>query len=83
MLDEQDGIEIEKVAAQRPDLILGVYAGMTKKEYESLSKLAPVVAQPKGKPDYGSSWQEETPITGKAVGKPAEARAAGRRHASS
>ena len=43
---------------------------MTKKEYAALSKLAPVVAQPKGEVDYGSSWQEETLITGKAVGQP-------------
>ncbi len=41
VLTSEDGIEIEKVAAQRPDLILGVYAGITKKEYESLSKIAP------------------------------------------
>src|ERR687894_17666 len=69
VLSYRDGIEIEKVAAQRPDLILGVYSGMTKKEYESLSKIAPTVAQPKGEPDYGSSWQEETRIAGQAGGK--------------
>ena len=73
VLSATDGIEIEKVAAQQPDLILGVYSGITKKEYTSLSKLAPVVAQPKGKPDYGTSWQEETLISGKVVGKEAEA----------
>jgi iron complex transport system substrate-binding protein len=73
VLSYRDGIEIEKVAAQRPDLILGVYSGMTKKEYESLSKIAPTVAQPKGEPDYGSSWQEETRIAGQAVGKSEEA----------
>ncbi len=73
VLDATDGIAIEKVAAQQPDLILGVYSGITAKEYKSLSKLAPVVAQPKGKPDYGTSWQEETLITGKVVGKEAEA----------
>jgi iron complex transport system substrate-binding protein len=75
VLDDTDGIEIEKVAAQRPDLILGVYSGMTAKEYESLAKIAPTIAQPKGEPDYGSSWQEETLISGKAVGKPKEAQA--------
>ena len=75
VLDDTDGIEIEKVAAQRPDLIVGVYSGMTEKEYAALSKLAPTVAQPKGEPDWGSSWQEETLIAGKAVGKPAEAQA--------
>ena len=59
VLSYRDGIEVEKVAATRPDVIIGVYSGMTKKEYETLSRLAPVVAQPKGEPDYGSSWQEE------------------------
>jgi iron complex transport system substrate-binding protein len=73
VLEDTDGIQIEKVAAQRPDLILGVYSGMTEKEYSALSKLAPTVAQPKGKPDFGTSWQEETLITGKALGKPEEA----------
>jgi iron complex transport system substrate-binding protein len=70
VLSATDGIEIEKVAAQQPDLILGVYSGITKKEYAALSKLAPVIAQPRGEPDYGSSWQEETLTAGKAVGKP-------------
>ena len=69
VLSNTDGVPIEKVAAQRPDLILGVYSGLTKKEYDTLSKIAPVVAQPKGKVDFGSSWQEETLMTGKAVGK--------------
>ncbi len=73
VLNDTDGVQLEKVAAQQPDLILGVYSGITKKEYEALSKLAPVVAQPKGKPDFGTSWQEETLISGKAVGKEAEA----------
>ena len=75
VLSYRDGIEVEKVAATRPDVIIGVYSGMTKKEYETLSRLAPVVAQPKGEPDYGSSWQEETLTTGEAVGKPDEAQA--------
>src|SRR5829696_4129094 len=73
VLSATDGVEIEKVAAQQPDLILGVYAGITKKEYTALSKLAPVVAQPRGEPDYGSSWQEETLTAGKAVGKAEQA----------
>jgi iron complex transport system substrate-binding protein len=73
VLSNTDGVQIEKVAAQRPDLILGIYSGLTKKDYESLSKLAPVVAQPKGQVDYGSSWQDEQLITGTAVGQPKKA----------
>jgi iron complex transport system substrate-binding protein len=73
VLSYKDGIEVEKVAATRPDLIIGIYSGMTKKEYDTLSRLAPVVAQPKDLPDYGSSWQDETLMTGEAIGKPEEA----------
>jgi iron complex transport system substrate-binding protein len=69
VLSDRDGIQFEKIAALRPDLILGVYSGLTRKDYEQLSKLAPVVAQPKGKVDFGSSWQEETLTTGKAIGR--------------
>ena len=73
VLTNADGVQIETVAAQRPDLILGVYSGLTQKEYDALSKLAPVVAQPKGKVDYGSTWQEEQLTIGKAVGQPKKA----------
>jgi iron complex transport system substrate-binding protein len=73
VLSSNDGLQVEKIAAQRPDLIIGIYSGMTKKEYDSLSRIAPVVAQPKGEVDYGSTWQEETTITGKAVGRGAKA----------
>jgi iron complex transport system substrate-binding protein len=69
VLTNTDGIQIEKVAAQRPDLILGVYSGITQKEYDALSKLAPVVAQPKDKVDFGSTWQQEQLTAGKAVGQ--------------
>jgi iron complex transport system substrate-binding protein len=73
VLNDDDGLDIEAIAAQRPDLVLAIYSGMKKKEYETLSKIAPVVAQPKGEVDYGSSWQEETLITGEAVGEPKRA----------
>src|SRR6478609_11679670 len=73
VLTNTDGVQIEKVAAQRPDLILAIYSGLTQKEYDALSKLAPVVAQPKDKVDYGSTWQEEQLMTGQAVGQPEKA----------
>jgi iron complex transport system substrate-binding protein len=73
VLKDADGLQIEKIAAQRPDLILAIYSGMTKKEYTALSKIAPVVGQPKGQVDYGSSWQDETLITGRALGRSAKA----------
>ncbi|MEA2268494.1 MAG: iron-siderophore transport system substrate-binding protein [Solirubrobacteraceae bacterium] len=68
-----DGLQIERVAALRPDLILGVYSGMSSKDYATLSKIAPTVAQPPGQVDWGSSWQDELLTTGKAIGRPKEA----------
>jgi iron-siderophore transport system substrate-binding protein len=73
VLSFTDGIQFEKIAALRPDLILAVYSGLTEKDYETLSKLAPTVAQPPGEVDWGSSWQEEILTFGAAVGKPKEA----------
>ena len=72
-LTNTDGIEVEEVAALRPDLIVGIYSGMTKQEYATLSKIAPTIGQVKGKVDYGSTWQEELEMVGRAVGKPDEA----------
>ncbi|MFF3935178.1 iron-siderophore ABC transporter substrate-binding protein [Streptomyces phaeofaciens] len=74
--DTGTGPQVEKIAALRPDLILSVYGGLTKEQYESLSKFAPVVAQPKEYNDYGVPWQEQTATIGKALGKSAEAAAA-------
>lgn len=48
---------------------------MTKDEYAKLSKVAPTVAQPKGKPDYGEDWAAETVQVGRAVGEEERARA--------
>ena len=73
VLPFDDGIQFEKIAALRPDLILAIYSGLTQKDYDTLSKIAPTVAQPPGQVDWGSSWQDEILITGKAVGKPEEA----------
>ena len=68
-----DGVQFEQIAAQEPDLIIAVYSGLTEQDYETLSDIAPVVAQPAGIPDYGVSWQDELITVGKAVGKPQQA----------
>ncbi|SEH02029.1 iron complex transport system substrate-binding protein [Nonomuraea solani] len=71
--DTGSGPQFEKIAALKPDLILGLYSGLTKEQYETLSKIAPTVAQPKEYIDYGIPWQEVTKKVGAAVGKPADA----------
>ena len=43
VLSNADGFQFEKIAALRPDLIIGNNAGMQRADYEKLSKLAPTV----------------------------------------
>ncbi len=62
-------LNVEAVAALEPDLIVGIYSGMTESEYELLSTIAPTIAQPGEYIDYGTPWQDQTRIVGRAVGK--------------
>jgi iron complex transport system substrate-binding protein len=73
VLPSSDGIEIERVAAQRPDLIVGIDTAMTREEYEQLSHLAPTIAPPAGTVDYGASWQQDLQMIGQVLGKRAQA----------
>jgi iron complex transport system substrate-binding protein len=62
-------LNFEQIAGLNPDLIVGLYAGITQEEYDTLSKIAPVVAQPAEYVDYGISWQEATRTIGLIVGQ--------------
>jgi iron complex transport system substrate-binding protein len=65
-------VNFERVAAQRPDLILAVYQELDAADYAKLSKLAPTVAHdPRFKP-YTTPWPEETRAIARAVGRGAE-----------
>ena len=72
-LTDTDGIQFEKVAALKPDLVVGMYSGLTKESYATLSKIAPTIAQPKGTNDFGAAWDDVTLTLGKALGKSAQA----------
>ena len=61
-------IDFEQVAAQRPDLILGLYAELKRRDYDKLSQIAPTVAQAKGDP-YTTPWRDMTRTAAKAVGR--------------
>lgn len=66
-------LNFEQIAALQPDLILGIGSGMTDADYETLSAIAPTIAQPKDYIDYGTPWDVALEITGRAVGRSAEA----------
>ena len=67
-------LNFERMAALEPDLIMGVYAGLTRDEYETLSEIAPTVAQPAGYVNFGTPWQRATLMAGRAVGREGRAR---------
>lgn len=66
-------ISLEAVAALQPDLIVAVSAGLTPEQYESYSRIAPVVTQPVGDQPFQSRWQDTTRLIGQALGRGAEA----------
>lgn len=66
-------LNFEQIAALNPDVIVGLYAGLTQEEYDTLSKIAPTIAQPAEYPDWGIPWQELTYEIGLIVGKAPQA----------
>jgi iron complex transport system substrate-binding protein len=68
-------IDVEAVAALRPDLIIGVYSFMDQAVYDQLSGIAPTVAQTDEYADGATPWQEQTLLTGRALGEEAAAEA--------
>ncbi|HEU4658227.1 MAG TPA: iron-siderophore ABC transporter substrate-binding protein [Capillimicrobium sp.] len=66
-------INFEAVAAQRPDLIIAINAGLKEGDYDRLSKIAPTVAQSGEYIDFGMPWDEQTLLVGRALGRSEEA----------
>lgn len=71
LLDATDSYPYEKIAALKPDVILAPYEGFDETVYKTLSGIAPTVAYP-GAP-WQTTWQDQTTLIGKALGKSAEA----------
>ena len=61
-------LDIEKIAALRPDFISAVYSGITEDEYNKLSQIAPTLAQSGDYIDFGMPWQEQTRLIGHILG---------------
>ncbi|MDA0174601.1 ABC transporter substrate-binding protein [Solirubrobacter taibaiensis] len=70
VLSQADGLDLEKIATLRPDLIIGVNAGLEQKTYDQLSKIAPTVGTPKGGTQYFSPWDQQVEVVAKALGMP-------------
>ncbi|CAN5456822.1 iron-siderophore ABC transporter substrate-binding protein [soil metagenome] len=70
LFDETDGIDFAAVADTQPDVILASYSGITQEEYDTLSKIAPVVAYPEFA--WGTSVDEMIRMNSTAIGLQAE-----------
>jgi iron complex transport system substrate-binding protein len=70
LFDETDGIDFEAVADTAPDVILAAYSGLTQDDYDTLSKIAPVVAYPDVA--WGTSLEQMITLNSTALGLAAE-----------
>ncbi|MGZ8803725.1 MAG: ABC transporter substrate-binding protein, partial [Microbacterium sp.] len=70
LFDETDGIDFEAVADTRPDVILAAYSGLTQEEYDTLSKIAPVVAYPDVA--WSTSYEQMIRLDSAAIGLSSE-----------
>jgi iron complex transport system substrate-binding protein len=68
LLDDTDSIPMDEIAALSPDLIVATNDGFTKQQYDTLSKIAPVVAYPGAA--WVTTWQQTLKMDGEAVGRP-------------
>ncbi|MDR2196593.1 MAG: iron-siderophore ABC transporter substrate-binding protein [Coriobacteriales bacterium] len=70
LFDETDGIDFEAVADTKPDVILAAYSGLTQEDYDTLSKIAPVVAYPQVA--WGTTWRDTIRFNSRGMGLAAE-----------
>ena len=68
-------LNYEKILALQPDLITAVGAGITQAEYDTLSQIAPTLAQSDEYIDFGTPWQEVVRRIALALGETARGEA--------
>ena len=70
LFDEGDGIDFEAVAATEPDVILAAYSGLSREDYDMLSKIDPVIAYPRQ--PWTTTWREMIQLNSAGLGLAAE-----------
>ncbi|RAV18169.1 ABC transporter substrate-binding protein [Mycolicibacterium sp. GF69] len=68
VLSLADGIEVDRIASLRPDLIVATNAGLDSDTYARLSEIAPTVAQA-GQDAFFEPWKVQASTVGQAVFK--------------
>ena len=73
IVGDSSGLKFEQIAALRPDVIVGLYAGLTEAEYGKLKRIAPTVADSERYADFAIPWEAQLKITAEALGQEAKA----------
>ncbi|MFY9921249.1 MAG: ABC transporter substrate-binding protein [Mycobacterium sp.] len=68
VLDLANGIQIDRIAALKPDLIVATNAGVDKDTYDKLSEIAPTIPQ-SGQDAFFEPWKDQAATIGQAVFK--------------
>jgi iron complex transport system substrate-binding protein len=68
VLSLADGIQVDQIAALKPDLVVATNAGLDADTYAKLSAIAPTVAQ-SGQDAFFEPWQDQANTIGQAVFK--------------
>lgn len=64
---DKDGLDYEAIAKTKPDVILAAYSGISKKNYQTLSKIAPVVSYPKS--PWSTNWKQQVLLDSEGMGE--------------
>ncbi|MTD14877.1 ABC transporter substrate-binding protein [Nakamurella sp. YIM 132087] len=73
VLSSADGVPYLDVAKLKPDLVVGVNAGLDQAAYDQLTKIAPTLATPAdSQSEYFDSWPLYLSVISEALGKSAE-----------
>ncbi len=72
---QSDSLNFEQIAELDPDVIIAMVSEIEQAEYDTLTEIAPVVAQTDDYVQYGTPWDEVQLTIGKALGLEAEAQA--------
>lgn len=68
--ERKEVFDYAAITALNPDLIVAMFAGLVLEDYQKLSAIAPTITMVSSdSKDYYSSWQEETYVLGKIVGR--------------
>lgn len=70
IFQDTDGLDFEAISDANPDVILAAYSGITREDYDILSKIAPVVPYRTG--PWTTTWREQVLFNATGMGMKAE-----------